>query len=331
MRAYRGRATSRWRGKASRARPVSRFRLLPMLAAAVVLFALPLEASAGARPRTEAGQPRRPAVAAPPARATAATVRPPRPARHGKPARARKPAAAPSRGKPATAGDPNRHLVPALGRAARATGVDPVLLVALAWQESRFDVRARNPRSSARGLMQFTEATWLEVVRDFGPRHGLSRRAAQLSTDRESGAISTRDPRHRRQILELRNEPRFAAVLAAERVSQARAGLEQALGRPVTSSDLYLVHLLGPSGARSFLEAMQKQPGRKASEVVSRESLARNRELFLARDTGRPLSLAEVHGWVGRSIAGQQEQHAPILAALGVPPAPAVLEVASAR
>ncbi|GGC26384.1 hypothetical protein GCM10011504_00850 [Siccirubricoccus deserti] len=328
MRAYLGRAASPWRGKASYARPVGRFRLLPLLAAAVALFALPLEAPAGTRPRPDASQSRRPAAAAPPARATAATARPPRPARHGKPARTRKPAAAPSRGKPATASDPTRHLVPALGRAARATGVDPVLLVALAWQESRFDVRARNPRSSARGLMQFTEATWLEVVRDFGPRHGLARRAAQLSTDRESGAISTRNPRHRRRILELRNEPRFAAVLAAERVSQARTGLERALGRRATSSDLYLVHLLGPSGARSFLEAMQKQPGRKASEVVSREGLARNREIFVARETGRPLSLAVVHRWVGRSIAGQQEQHAPLLAALGVP---AVLEVASAQ
>jgi hypothetical protein len=299
-----------------------------MLAATAALLAAPIEAAAGARPRTEASPPRRPATTVP-GRAAAARAQPSHLARQARPARVRAPVAAASRGKPAATEEPSRYLVPALSRASRATGIDPVLLVALAWQESRFDAQARNPRSSARGLMQFTEATWLEVVRDFGPRHGLAQRSAQLSTDRASGAIATRDPRHLRQILALRDEPRFAAVLAAERVSGARAGLEQILGRTAASADLYLVHLLGPLGARNFLEAMQRQPGRPAAEVVSRESLARNREIFIARDTERPLTLAEVHERVGRSIAGQQELHAPILAALGVPPV--MLEVASAR
>jgi soluble lytic murein transglycosylase-like protein len=153
MRVHRGRAASPWRGNAFCARSVGRFRLLPMLATAAALLALPAEAAPGARPRVEASQPRKPVAAALPARAAATAARPSRPARHGGPGPARKPAAAPPHGKPSTAEEPSRHLVPAIGRAARATGVDPVLLVALAWQESRFDVRARNPRSSARGLM----------------------------------------------------------------------------------------------------------------------------------------------------------------------------------
>ena len=63
--------------------------------------------------------------------------------------------------------------------------------------------------------MQFTDATWLEAVRDFGPRHGLARHAAPLSTDRRDGTISARDPRHLARILKLRDDPRLSAVMAA--------------------------------------------------------------------------------------------------------------------
>jgi hypothetical protein len=176
--------------------------------------------------------------------------------------------------------------------------------------------------------MQFTEATWLEAVRDHGPQHGLRYESAVLSTDPATGTITTRLPRTRQRILELRDNPRYAAALAAERINRARAMLQQALGRPVGAADLYLVHLLGPAGAQRFLAARDRTPSRPAVEVVAVDSYALNREVFTERGSGRPLSLAEVHAWVARAIAGQREQHAPLLTALG---APAMLEVADAQ
>ena len=44
----------------------------------------------------------------------------------------------------------------AIRAAAAQSGVDPHLLTALAWRESRFDPKARNRWSSATGLLQFT-------------------------------------------------------------------------------------------------------------------------------------------------------------------------------
>ena len=221
-----------------------------------------------------------------------------------------------------------RVVVSALDGAIRSTGIDPTLLTALAWQESRFDPRARNRRSTARGLMQFTEATWLEAVRDHGPQHGLQYEAAVLSTDPASGSITTRQPRTRSRILELRDNPRYAAALAAARINRARIALAQSLGRPVGPADLYLVHLLGPSGAQRFLAALDRTPGKPAADYVAADSMALNREVFVERGTDRKLSLAEVHAWVDRSIAGQRSLHAPLFTALG---APAVVEVADAR
>ncbi|TDG16598.1 hypothetical protein E2C05_29075, partial [Paracraurococcus ruber] len=231
----------------------------------------------------------------------------------------------------APAPDRGQVVAAALGQASRATGIDPLLLVALAWQESRFDPRARNGRSTARGLMQFTQATWLEVVRDFGPRHGLAPTAAQLRTDWQTGTIGTRNGRQMRQVLALRDNPRYAAVLAAERINRARASLQDTLGRAPRPEDLYLVHLLGPGGAQRFLAGLAKTPGRPAAEFVASDSLALNREVFTDRGTGRPLTLAEVHGWIGRSIAGQRDAHGPVLAAMGAGPAVEVVEVADAR
>jgi hypothetical protein len=143
--------------------------------------------------------------------------------------------------------------------------------------------------------------------------------------------VTVRQPRQLTRILGLRDNPRLSAAMAAERMNRAGPTLEQVLGRPPGPADLYLVHLLGPAGARLFLAELRRAPSRPAVEAVSRDSVALNREVFLARDTGRALSLAEVHAWVERSIQAQHGMHAPLLAGLGVPSREPVVEVAAAE
>ena len=76
-------------------------------------------------------------------------------------------------------GDPNdilefgpmkirRHLVQKIVRAAQAVQTDPVLLMAVADKESSFITEVQAKTSSATGLYQFIERTWLGVMRDFG-------------------------------------------------------------------------------------------------------------------------------------------------------------------
>jgi hypothetical protein len=239
----------------------------------------------------------------------------------------RRQAAAPARARPRTVaaaapvavaapptadGAPSPVVAAALASATRSTGADPVLLRAIAWQESRFSHRAGNRQSSARGLMQFTEATWLEVVRDFGARHGLARQAASLSTDARTGAITSKRPRDLRYILSLRFNPRLSAIMAAERLAAERAALEAVLGRPAGATEFYLTHLLGPAGARRFLAELDRAPARPAAEAVGADSLAANRGVFYERGTGRALSLAEVQAAVARMLAQQRAAPEPI-------------------
>jgi hypothetical protein len=189
---------------------------------------------------------------------------------------------------------PGPAVLSALQQAARATGTDPVLLLAIARRESGFDPVARSRSSSARGLMQFTTATWLEVVRDFGHRHGLTHQADALSVGpRGSAAASGRVVR---EVLRLRENPQLAAVMVAERLESWRKPLEEALGRAVTPNDLYFVHLLGPAGARRFLAELARAPAQSAA-VVMATAVQANRGLFV--QNGHMPSLAEVY----RSLA----------------------------
>jgi hypothetical protein len=211
---------------------------------------------------------------------------------------------------------------------ARRTG--PALLFAIAWRESRLDPAARSPASSARGLMQFTRGTWLEVVRDHGPRHGLASFAQALSTNPATGEITAPgEPSLLAEILELRDDPRLSAILALERMEAEHDGLRRALRRAPSAPDLYLVHLLGPAGARRFLQALAERPSRPAADAVGAEAVEANRSVFYARN-GSPFSLRAVHAEVARVLQAQQRVHAAVVARLAAPPAGRV-EVAAAR
>jgi hypothetical protein len=185
----------------------------------------------------------------------------------------------------------------AVRRAETATGIDAALLLAMAGRESNFDPNARSRNSSAQGLMQFTNDTWLEAVRDFGHMHGLQRQATELSSV-PRGSL----PANARLIddtLRLRSDARLSTVMAAERLASWRAQLERDIGRRMSPVDLYFVHLLGPTGGRRFLLELARTPRRAAAEIVP-DAARVNRKIFAPH--GPPLSLAEVHRQVTQSL-----------------------------
>ena len=92
-----------------------------------------------------------------------------------------------------------------------APRLDPVLLLAIARAESRFDPEAQNRLSSARGLLQFTRDTWLEVMRQFGAQHGFPVYAKAIRKD-QTGRLSVDRPATLRAILRLRDILSVVAV-----------------------------------------------------------------------------------------------------------------------
>lgn len=165
----------------------------------------------------------------------------------------------------------------AIRRASEATGVNFSLLVETARRESAFNPEARAATSSATGLFQFIESTWLDMVRRHGVRHGLAAEATALN----HGA----DADTRRAILALRADPELSARMAGELARENAALLEARLGRSPSAGELYAAHVMGPAGAGRLIEAAA-QGAPDAAALFPREAAA-NRGLFYAQGQAR--------------------------------------------
>lgn len=211
----------------------------------------------------------------------------------------------------------------AVGSAARATGVDPTLLLAIAWRESRFDPAARNRMSSAHGLLQFTRDTWLTLVKEFGD----ARYADAIRRD-PSGGLEVQGRGMLKTILALRDDPRLSALLAAESIRRESTVLAHALGRNPGPTDLYLVHALGPSGAIRFLTALARHPAASSLDVAGAQAL-RNAGLLAPGD--RSLSVAQTYRAIRTMLDSQRARMEPMLAAEAAEAPPeGAIEVAQA-
>lgn len=166
----------------------------------------------------------------------------------------------------------------AIRRAADATGVNFSLLVETARRESAFNPNAQAGTSSATGLFQFIDSTWLDMVRRHGAEHGLAAEATAL----QNGA----NAQTRRDILALRSDPEISARMAAELARENATTLQARLGRAPNAGELYAAHVMGPGGAIRLIEAAQ-QGAPNAVSLFPREAAA-NRGLFYAN--GQPRS-----------------------------------------
>lgn len=191
----------------------------------------------------------------------------------------------------------------AIANAARATSVDFDYLLAQAEVESAMDPSARAATSSATGLYQFIESTWLDTMKRHGHRFGLGHVADQIDLT-ASGRAHVGDPAQRAAILALRSDPTIASLMAAGLAEDNRAHLTPILGRQPGHGELYLAHFLGAGGAGRFLSELQADPYQSAPALFARPAAA-NRGIFYAPD-GSPRSLAQVmdviEGKLGRAL-----------------------------
>ncbi|HEV2555684.1 MAG TPA: transglycosylase SLT domain-containing protein [Bosea sp. (in: a-proteobacteria)] len=187
-----------------------------------------------------------------------------------------------------------RHLVETIVRAGKVVGADPTLLMAVADKESSFSTSVQAKTSSATGLYQFIEQTWLGVVSEFGAKHGLAAEAKLIG--RNGRQFFVADAAERQRILDLRREPYLSALLAGEMLKRDTLRLEKAMGRHLTGGEIYLIHFLGPDAAQTFIETMEEKPDVKAADLLPRPAQA-NRPIFYAEAGGetKTLSVSEVH------------------------------------
>src|SRR5262249_2348795 len=147
--------------------------------------------------------------------------------------------------------------------------------------ESDGDPNAKNKRSSATGLGQFLDETWLRLIRTHRP---------DLITARSEV-----------EVLELRRDPNLSRQITAG-LTKGNDEILRRRGLPVTPGTLYLAHFAGSAGAVAILSALEQadaasiMAGADASGRTSREKLVKANP-FLER-----LTVADLKNWADRKM-----------------------------
>lgn len=186
----------------------------------------------------------------------------------------------------------------AVRKAADVTGVDFDFLMRTAKRESGFDAGAKASTSSAAGLFQFVEQTWLSTIKRHGAAHGYARYADLIQEGSDGRLHVPGGDEARHAVMDLRYDPHCAALMAGELASDHAAYLRGRTGREPTGGELYAAHFLGPQGSARLTEAAQQTPQAIAAQLFP-DAAASNHGVFY--HDGRALTVSELYANLGRT------------------------------
>ncbi|MDO5704513.1 MAG: peptidoglycan DD-metalloendopeptidase family protein [Paracoccus sp. (in: a-proteobacteria)] len=169
------------------------------------------------------------------------------------------------------------------------SGAVEALIVQIIQVESAGNPRAQNPLSTATGLGQFIESTWLRMMRSYRPDL-----TASLS---------------RRELLDLRFDADMSRQMVRHLAQENEAYL-RARGHAISPGRLYLAHFLGPAGAD---QALRADPGQPVGSVMGAAVVRANPFL-------RNYSIADLQNWADRKMRGIGRSTVPATTAAAVPP-----------
>jgi hypothetical protein len=185
-------------------------------------------------------------------------------------------------------------VVTALKSAAAATGSDFHYLLGTAIRESSLKANAQSNTSSAGGLFQFLDQTWLGLVKNHGAKYGLSSMAGAINVAPDGRYRAATDA-DRQAILALKKDPQISALMAGEYARSSQSSMEASLGRPVCGGELYAAHFLGADSACKLIRASQNTPAASAAQLFP-QAAAANRNVFFHPD-GSTKTAREVYDW----------------------------------
>jgi hypothetical protein len=209
----------------------------------------------------------------------------------------------------------------AIRKASQVTGAKFGYLLATAKVESNLNPYAAARTSSAGGLFQFIDRTWLGTLKEAGPLLGYSRYADAITRTGDGRYIVT-DPAMRREIMALRQDPTANALMAGVFTNSNARHLTNKLGRPPTDGELYMAHFMGATGAARLITAAENNPNSVAAHSFPAAARA-NRSIFFEKN-GRARNFAEV----AQNLSARYEMARSRVAGFGVDAVPAANVVA---
>ena len=175
----------------------------------------------------------------------------------------------------------------AIKRASADTGVDFSYLMRQASAESAFRTEVKAATSSATGLFQFIDSTWMAMLDKYGSKHGVDMDQSRAS------------------LLNLRKDPELSSLMAGELANENKNYLKNVLGADsdIGATELYFAHFLGSPKAAAFLKAHEETPYKVAADAFPREAQA-NRNVFYNAQTGNPRTYAEIYAHFDKKFMG---------------------------
>jgi hypothetical protein len=158
--------------------------------------------------------------------------------------------------------------------------------------ESGLNPNAKSKTGSAAGLFQFTEQTWLHMVKARGAEYGLGSYADHIMVD-SNGKAHVSDPTQRNAILDLRQNPQISTEMKCQLDNENGQKLRESVGGAIGPTELYLAHFLGAGGASSFLNAMRTNPNTKSADILP-NAASTNSSVFFGAD-GEARSVAQIY------------------------------------
>ena len=206
----------------------------------------------------------------------------------------------------------------AIKHASAATGVDFSYMMQKAEAESGLNAKAKSTTSSATGLYQFIDKTWMNVVKKYGAKCGLGQLASCIDNNGNVANNATKQ-----QILNLRKDPNVSAMMAAEYTSDNKSYMQQQLGSStqIGPTELGLAHFLGAGGATEFMKSYQSHPLEQASDLFPAAARA-NHNIFYNSKTGEPRTLAGVYDLFAKKMGGDTSGEATTVANAAAASAP---------
>jgi len=223
----------------------------------------------------------------------------------------------------------------AIKNAAGVTGTSFEYLLATAKMESNFDPKATASTSSAKGLFQFIEQTWLGTVKEAGSQFGYGQYADAI-TKSPSGSYSVSDPAAKAEILKLRDDPVASSAMAGVLTQSNSFKLTGEIGRRPNDAELYMAHFMGVAGASKLINNAAQNPNASGAALFPNAAAA-NRSIFYDQ-SGSARSVSQVYGVLSSRYASAANSSVTAsamaaaggpLALSGVATAQAVLPVAS--
>lgn len=209
-----------------------------------------------------------------------------------------------------TAQNRDPSLIDNIYEASITTQIDFELLIITAMIESDLGRVTKFSTSSARGIFQYIEPTWLALIKRYGARIGQHDHANSITINTESYLPKmTKDSQFtRKDVLSLRNNTRIAALIKANQLKdEAKIVAKYKEGQRINATDHYVVHMLGLSQARTFYSLLKNESSSILANLNNKgfKEAIRLNPTFFYNAQNKALSATEAYTQFHRKISQQ--------------------------